>query len=730
MISVDSSVFEAVSNGTFHDPHALLGSHPSMDAVGRPGTIIRAHRPAAETVTAVLSTGMIVPLDYVSDGIWEGLVTGTAGAYVLQTIYEGGTEHTAGDPYRHAPTIGEDDLRLIEQGHHERLWNALGAHPRVIDGDAGCAFTVWAPNATAVRVVGDHNGWTGELHPMRSMGDSGVWELFVPGVAVGNAYMYEILTPGGRWIRKADPVAQQAEVPPATASVVTRSEHLWHDGAWMTRRAATHAVAQPLSVYELHPGSWRPGLGYREIAEPLIAHVIETGFTHVEFMPLAEHPHDDSWGYKTSAYYAPTQRYGHPDDLRFLIDELHQAGIGVILDWVPGHFARGDSGLARFDGHSLYEHFDPQRNTHQDADALVFDYGRPEVRNFLIANALYWLDEFHIDGLRVSGVAEMLYLGLSPDTGEWQTNIHGGREDLEAIRFIQEVNTTTNRRHPGILMVAEETTSFPGVTAPTNQAGLGFAFKWNTGWKTDSLDYMRRDPQQRAYHQGEMTFSFVYAFGENYMLPISHDDVSRGKGSLWSKMPGPAESKLANLRAYLAYMWAHPGKKLMFMGQEFGEVNEWLHKRGVDWQLRDELAHSQLQSFVGTLNRTYRAHAPLWERDNDGSSFARLGPPTWDPNVVAFCRRDAHGGRLVSVSNFSNSSRQRFALDLPSTGSWQEVLNTDATEHGGGGTSNLGYVYAQDGVRGTSPHVTMVLPALSTIWLRYQRDLRMPAPVR
>jgi len=493
----------------------------------------------------------------------------------------------------------------------------------------------------------------------------------------------------------------------------------------MTRRAATHAVAQPLSVYEIHVGSWRAGLGYRDIAEPLIQHVTEAGFTHVEFMPLAEHPFGGSWGYQVSGYYAPTSRFGSPDDLRYLIDRLHQAGIGVIMDWVPGHFPKDAFALARFDGQPLYEHPDPRRGEHQDWGTLIFDYGRPEVRGFLVANALYWLQEFHVDGLRVDAVASMLYLDYSREAGEWEPNIHGGRENLEAIRFLQEVNATAYRLHPGIMMIAEESTSFPGVTAPTDHAGLGFGFKWNMGWMNDSLQYISRDPMYRGHHEGEMTFSFVYAFGENYLLPISHDEVVHGKGSLLAKMPGDHWHKLANVRAYLAYMWGHPGKKLLFMGQEFGQLAEWSEGRELDWWLLDQPSHAQLQGFVGAMNRAYRAQAPLWARDNDGSSFSRLGAPTWDPTVIAFERRDAHGGRLVVVSNFAGVERSGYRLALPREGVWQEVLNTDAADYGGRGSGNLGMVVASAD-DGGSPTASVTLPALSTLWLRHQPEPHVP----
>lgn len=719
--------WEAVAAASHHDPHAVLGAHPVTDAADRTLTVIRARRPLAAAVAAVFDDGSRLELEHAAHGLWEGRHPGPPVPYRLATAYDDGAETIAGDPYRHVPTLGDVDLHLIAEGRHERLWQALGSHVRTHGGETGVSFAVWAPNATAVRLVGDHNGWNGESHAMRSMGVSGVWELFVPGMPVGTRYKYEIRTREGEWILKADPMAQFAEVPPGTASVVSRSTYAWGDGAWITRRAATHAVAQPLSVYEVHLGSWRDGLGYREIADPLIRHVTDTGFTHVEFMPLAEHPFGGSWGYQVSGYYAPTSRYGSPDDLRYLIDRLHQAGIGVIMDWVPGHFPKDAFALARFDGHALYEHPDPRRGEHQDWGTLIFDYGRPEVRGFLVANALYWLNEFHVDGLRVDAVASMLYLDYSRKDGEWEPNVHGGRENLEAIRFLQEVNATAYRLHPGILMIAEESTSFPGVTAPTDHAGLGFGFKWNMGWMNDSLQYIERDPMYRSHHEGEMTFSFVYAFGENYLLPISHDEVVHGKGSLLAKMPGDHWHKLANVRAYLGYMWGHPGKKLLFMGQEFGQLAEWSESRELDWWLHDQPSHAQLQDFVGALNRTYRGQAPLWARDSDGSSFSRLGAPHWDPNVIAFERRDAHGGSLVVISNFSGVERSGHALALPREGVWQEILNTDATEYGGRGSGNLGLVVAHADDGGT-PTATLTLPALSTIWLRHQVEPHVPAP--
>ena len=721
-----SERWEKAADGAHHNPHMLLGAHPSTDAAGRTVTIIRTRRPLAESVTAVFLDGDRLPLEHVARGIWEGRHAGPPSAYRIATVYAGQNEIIAGDPYRHLSALGEMDLHLIAEGRHERLWQVLGAHPRVLDGETGVDFAVWAPDAKAVRVCGDWNSWNGTGHAMRSMGASGVWELFVPDVSVGSRYKYEILTPDDRWILKADPMAQAAEMPPATASVVTQSAYTWADGAWMTRRAATHAVAQPMSVYELHLGSWREGLGYREIADELIEHVIATGFTHVELMPVAEHPFGGSWGYQVSGYYAPTSRYGSPDDLRYLIDRLHQAGIGVILDWVPGHFPKDDFALARFDGRPLYEHPDPRRGEHQDWGTLIFDYGRNEVRNFLVANALYWLSEFHVDGLRVDAVASMLYLDYSRKDGEWEPNVHGGRENLEAIRFLQEVNATAYRLHPGIVMIAEESTAFPGVTAPTSAAGLGFGFKWNMGWMNDSLQYMKRDPMYRSHHEGEITFSFVYSFGENYVLPISHDEVVHGKGTLVSRMPGDHHHKLANVRAYLAYMWGHPGKKLLFMGQEFGQIGEWSVDRELDWWLLDQPAHAQLQHFVSAMNAVYRRQAPLWERDNDSRAFHRLGAPSWDPSVVAFERHDAHGGQLVVVTNFAGVTRTGYRLQLSCEGTWVEVLNTDAAEYGGSDAGNLGMIHAHCETDDAPAIATVTLPALSTIWFRYQADPHIP----
>ncbi|MGB4779221.1 1,4-alpha-glucan branching protein GlgB [Microbacterium sp.] len=708
MSTISDEILDTVATGSYYAPHDVLGPHQLADG----SWVIRARRPLARTVTAVLADGAEIALSHVRSGVWEGTAAQQPRAYDIVTTYDGGPAFRVDDPYRHLPTVGGIDLHLIAEGRHEQLWRVLGAHVHHYDGVTGVSFAVWAPNARAVRVVGDFNSWDGQGHSMRSLGSSGVWELFVPGVGVDTTYKYEILTRWGEWILKADPLAQWAEVPPSTGSVVTESHYTWGDDEWLARRASQDVLSQPMSTYEVHLGSWRPGLGYRDAADQLIDYLTEVGYTHVEFLPLAEHPFGGSWGYQVSGYYAPTSRFGTPDDLRYLIDRLHQAGFGVIMDWVPGHFPKDAFALARFDGEALYEHPDPRRGEHKDWGTLIFDYGRNEVRNFLVANALYWLEEFHVDGLRVDAVASMLYLDYSRNDGEWEPNIYGGRENLEAIRFLQEVNATAYKRYPGIAMIAEESTSYSGVTAPTNWGGLGFGLKWNMGWMNDSLEYIKRDPMYRSYHEGELSFSFVYAFSENFILPISHDEVVHGKGTLFTRMPGDHWQKLANTRAFLGYMWGHPGKQLLFMGQDFGQLSEWSESRGLDWWILDQPPHRQLLEFVGAMNRVYRDNPPLWERDSDGTAFARLGGPTWNPNVIAMARYDHEGSCVVVLCNFSGIPVHDYAIDLPSGGEWAELLNSDAESYGGSGVGNFGAVYADEGGR-----ATMVLPPLGVLWL-------------
>jgi 1,4-alpha-glucan branching enzyme len=669
----------------------------------------------------VLSTGARVSLGHLAHGVWQGVNVLGLQAYRIEARYEDGTVWTADDPYRFSPTVGELDLHLIREGRHERLWDVLGAHHGEHGEVVGTAFAVWAPNATAVRVAGDFNGWNGVGSAMRSMGSSGVWELFLPAVSPGAVYKFELRGRDGRWHLKADPLARLAEVPPATGSVVTVSDHAWGDDEWMRARVSRDPHSGPMSVYELHLGSWRPGLGYREAADALIDYLTPLGYTHVEFLPLAEHPFGGSWGYQVTGYYAPTSRFGRPDDLRYLIDRLHGAGIGVLMDWVPGHFPKDEWALARFDGEPLYEHPDPRRGEQKDWGTLVFDFGRAEVRNFLVANALYWLEEFHVDGLRVDAVASMLYLDYSRADGEWVPNVHGGRENLEAIAFLQEANATAYKRNPGIVMIAEESTSFPGITAPTSAGGLGFGLKWNMGWMHDSLQYMHEDPLYRSYHHGEITFSFVYAFSEQFLLPISHDEVVHGKGSLVNKMPGDHWQKLANTRAYLAFMWAHPGKQLLFMGQEFGQLSEWSEERGLDWWVLDQPTHRGLWDLVARLNALYRTEPALWRHDHDPRGFQWLDGGDAQSNVVAFARI-GDGDPLVCVSNFAGVPHTDYRLPMPFAGEWEELLNTDAVEYGGSGAGNLGTVTATDAPwGGLRASAVLTLPPLGTLWLRPRR---------
>ncbi|SEE40458.1 1,4-alpha-glucan branching protein GlgB [Jiangella alba] len=613
--------------------------------------------------------------------------------------------------------LGEVDLHLIGEGRHERLWEVLGARVVTIDGVAGTAFTVWAPNARLIQVAGEFNGWDGGGHTMTRLG-GGVWGLFVPGVGDGALYKFKVHGADGHWRDKADPMAFRTEVPPAQASIVHESRYEWNDEVWLARRPPS-AHAHPMSVYEVHLGSWRRGKSYRELAVELAAYVTELGFTHVEFLPVAEHPFGGSWGYQVTSYYAPTARFGHPDDFKFLVDTLHQAGIGVLLDWVPAHFPRDDWALARFDGTPLYEHADPRRGEHPDWGTYVFDFGRPEVRNFLVANALYWLTEYHVDGLRVDAVASMLYLDYSRPEGAWLPNVHGGRENLDAIAFLQETNATAYRSVPGIVSVAEESTAWPGVTRPTHLGGLGFGLKWNMGWMHDSLAYLSRDPIHRQYHHHQLTFSMMYAFSENFVLPLSHDEVVHGKGSLLGKLPGDRWQQLATLRAFYAYMWAHPGKQLLFMGGELAQESEWAEERELDWWLLDRPAHAGVQRLVTDLNAVYRTAPELWALDSDPAGFEWIDANDATGNVFSFLRHGPDGELLACVANFNARPHEGYRLGLPQAGPWQELMNTDASLYGGSDVGNLGQVVATDEPwHGRPASAVLRVPPLGTLWLR------------
>ncbi len=692
-----------VMRGPQADPHGVLGPHSDGDH-----TVIRALRQHASRVSVVVG-GTVTPMARVHpDGIFEAAVPDQVSDYRLEVD---GVE--VDDPYRFPPTIGELDLHLINEGRHERLWTVLGA--RVHDG--GTTFAVWAPDAAAVRLVGDFAGWdVDDGLPMRVLAGCGVWELFVPGAGRGDRYKYRVLGPAG-WVEKADPLAASAEVPPATASVVYQTHYPWSDADWMARRATERPHERPMSVYEVHLGSWRPGLTYPQLADELTAYLTSMGFTHVEFLPVMEHPYGGSWGYQVTGYYAPTARFGSPDDFRYLIDRLHRAGIGVILDWVPAHFPKDGWALAAFDGAPLYEHPDPQRGEHPDWGTLIFDFGRPQVRNFLVANALYWCEEFHADGLRVDAVASMLYLDYSREEGEWTPNRLGGRENLEAVAFLQEATATVYKLHPGVTMIAEESTSYPGVTRPTSAGGLGFGFKWNMGWMHDTLAYLAEDPIHRQWHHQQMTFPLAYAWSENFLLPISHDEVVHGKGSLAGKMPGDPWRRLATVRALLAYMWAHPGKQLLFMGCELADDREWSEQRGLDWTLLDDPARAGVQRLVMDLNATYRDTPALWQRDTDPAGFRWLDAEDAAGNTFSFVRYAADGTPLVCVANFAAVPHEDHRLGFPWSGGWREVINTDAAAYGGSHVGNLGAVTAEPVPwQGMPASATIRVPPLGAVW--------------
>jgi len=701
--------------GAHHDPHSVLGVHHVGSAV-----VARAFRPHA-TAVAVVSGDRRWELPRVVDALFAGELPDHPGDYRLEIDYHGHVS-VVDDPYRWLPTVGELDLHLIGEGRHERLWDVLGARPRRYDTPdgvvEGVSFAVWAPTARGVRVTGDFDGWDGRANPLRSLGSSGVWEIFIPGIPVGSRYKFRILGADGVWHEKADPMAFSAEVPPQTASVVVESTYEWGDGVWEARREATNWHNAPVSVYEVHLGSWRAGLNYREMAEQLADYVTETGFTHVELLPVAEHPFGGSWGYQVTSYYAPTSRFGSPDDFRYFVDVLHQRGIGVLVDWVPAHFPKDSWALARFDGTPLYEHADPRRGEQPDWGTLVFDFGRNEVRNFLVANALYWIEEFHLDGLRVDAVASMLYLDYSRKEGEWLPNQYGGRENLDAVRFLQELNATVYRRHPGVMMIAEESTAWPGVSRPTHLGGLGFGFKWNMGWMHDTLHYLGREPIHRVYHHNEITFSVLYAWSENFMLPLSHDEVVHGKGSLWQRMPGDAWNKAAGLRAMLAYMWAHPGKQLLFMGGEFGQEQEWSESKSLDWHELDQPLHAGVKALLGDLNRVYRESPALYSDDGKPEGFAWIDANDAAGNVLSFLRTGEDGSVLACVANFSGGPHHDYRIGLPSVGRWREVVNTDSTVYGGSGVGNLGVVEAEEHPwHGRPASAVLQLPPAGVIWL-------------
>lgn len=653
-------------------------------------------------------------------GLFEVTVPGVKKipTYKLR-IHQNGRINTIRDPYSFSPTLGELDLHLFAEGKHEQIYNKLGAHVTKLGGVTGVAFAVWAPQASGVSVVGDFNNWDGRIHRLRMLHGSGVWELFIPGLAAGMLYKFEIHGAGSLPFLKADPYAQFAEVPPATSSIVYQSTYKFRDARWLRQRAGREHFRSPLSIYEVHFGSWRRKIEqdnqpftYREMAQPLADYVTQMGFTHVEFLPLKEHPYGPSWGYQVTYYYAPSARYGNPDDLRYLVDYLHQRGIGVIMDWVPAHFPKDAWALARFDGSALYEHLDPRKGEHPDWGTYIFNYGRNEVRNFLIANALYWFREFHIDGLRVDAVASMLYLDYSRKEGEWEPNIFGGRENLEAISFLKELNEVTHRECPGTMMIAEESTAWPAVSHPVYAGGLGFDFKWNMGWMHDTLKYFQTDPLFRAGNHNALTFGLVYAWSENFILPFSHDEVVHMKGSLLNKMQGTEEQKFATLRALYAYMWAHPGKKLLFMGGEFGQWREWTETESLDWHLIDDPLHKGVQNLVRDLNRIYLSHESLWQADSEAAGFEWLDVDNARENIVAFLRRSPQSGEsILCVGNFSAVPRSAYRLALPRAGQYKLLINSSDT--------SIADLSSEPVATHGRDHSALIdLPPLTTLWFK------------
>ena len=616
-------------------------------------------------------------------------------------------------------TLGELDMYLITEGRHEKLWEVLGAHvKRDVSGELiGTSFAVWAPNAKNVSLICDSNFWDKKTNPMIPLGSNGLWEIFIPDIGPGTKYKFAVHGRDGRWVDHADPLARQTEVPPHTASIVNESSYLWSDSEWMSNRAMYQPWKSPVAVYEVHLGSWKPGLGYRELATELGDYVLSQGFTHVEFLPVTEHPYSPSWGYQVTSYFAPTSRFGSPDDFRFLVDELHKKGIGVILDWVPAHFPKDEWALARFDGTALYEHEDPRLGEHPDWGTLIFNFGRNEVRNFLVTSALYWLEEFHIDGLRVDAVASMLYLDYSRKEGEWVPNEHGGRENLAAVRFLQEATATAYKKYPGIMMIAEESTAWGGVTKPTSDNGLGFGFKWNMGWMHDTLQYLHHEPVHRVYHHNEITFSILYAWSENFLLPLSHDEVVHGKGALVNKFPGDRWQKLATLRALYGFMWAHPGKKLIFMGCEFAQNDEWRESQSLDWHLTQYAEHSGVQNLITEINHRYKENAALWQKDIFAEGFQWLVGDDGSGNTLAFVRWSENGSPLISITNFSPVPHENYRLPLPLPGTWREIINTDDMKFGGSGVTNKLLNSTPEEHRGFANSVVMRVPPLATVWI-------------
>lgn len=721
--TLDSGTAEAIVEGRHGDPFAILGPHPR----GK-DWVVTAFVPGAAKLSLVPAGKGAKPLEATEVPGFPGLfqvAVAKKTAYRLRASAEG-AEWEFDDAYRFGPVLGEMDEYLLGEGTHRRLWQVLGAHLITHEGTTGVHFAVWAPNAQRVSVVGDFNIWDGRRNPMRRRGATGVWEIFIPGLRDGSSYKFEIRTPSGAVMPlKSDPVGFGSEHPPANASVVRDiAPRVWEDAEWMTRRQALQNIEAPISVYEVHLGSWRraPGnrmLSYLEMAEQLVDYVADMGFTHIEMLPVSEYPFDGSWGYQPVGLFAPTVRHGTPQEFRVLVEAAHKKGLGVLLDWVPGHFPADAHGLGHFDGTALYEHQDPREGFHQDWNTLIYNYGRSEVSNYLISNALYWLEEFHVDGLRVDAVASMLYRDYSREAGQWVPNKDGGRENYEAISMLQRANTICYGEVAGIMTVAEESTAFPGVSRPVDGGGLGFGFKWNMGWMNDTLSYMQKDPIYRKYHHHQMTFGLVYAWSENYILPISHDEVVHGKGSMLSKMPGTAWEKFANLRAYYGFMWGHPGKKLLFMGQEFAQGAEWNHNQSLDWHQLEIPEHAGVQALVRDLNRVYRENRALHVNDTRAQGFAWIDGGDAEGSTYSWVRRGLAGDAAVVVVSNMTPVERRMRMGLPAMGQWTEILNTDSALYGGGNRGNMGGLEAEAEPWNGLPQSAMVtVPPLATLYFR------------
>jgi len=729
--AADDHLIAAVATGQSGDPFAVLGRH-EVTVNQRPAVVVRTMQPRASAVE-LITPGLVTPMPRRHpDGLFEARIPLTGAASELAyrfRVHEDGTAREIVDPYQYGQLLSDYDLHLFSEGTNHRAWAKLGSHVRTVGDITGVHFGVWAPNAQRVSVVGDFNRWDGRVHPMRKLVPSGVWELFIPEIPEGACYKFEVRTDGGHLLEKADPYARYFEVPPRSASVIWKDgDFEWNDADWIReRQAAGSWHDRPMSVYEVHLGSWRrvPDennryLTYREMADTLVPYVREMGFTHIELLPVMEHPFSGSWGYQVLGFFAPTSRFGTPDDFRHFVDTCHRLGIGVILDWVPGHFPKDRHGLAEFDGTALYEHADPRKGEHRDWGTLIFNYGRNEVRTFLLSSALYWLEEFHVDGLRVDAVASMLYLDYSRSHGEWIPNQYGGRENLEAVSFLQQMNTVTHGRAPGTITVAEESTAWPAVSRPTYVGGLGFTFKWNMGWMHDMLEYIEQDPVHRRWHHEKITFSMLYSFTENFVLPFSHDEVVHGKRSMLDKLPGDVWQKHATLRTLYGYMFGHPGKKLLFMGCEFGQWREWDAEESLDWHLTDQPLHAGLRHWVRDLNRTYQQERSLHEVDFEGAGFAWIDCHDNANSVVSMLRR-ARDGRdfTVMVANFTPVPRPNYRIGVPEAGWYREVLNSDSAMYGGSNMGNAGGVQT-DAIpdHGYDQSISLTVPPLGFVLLK------------